>query len=662
MILVLAVVISILYLLYYANVKSMVRALANTWITLVSFIWMVTEILSAFKAWTRMTVFLCWLILLLILLCMAYKKRYVINWKEIWYTRLLFYEEEYIYRKALIGFLIYFIFVFIAGILSGQYNMDSMVYHLPRIMHWIQNGSVGHFAAGIDFQIRYPSLTEYLVAQVYLFGCSDRLANLIQTFAYLASSVMVFGISRKIGASEKASFTAAFVYLMIPMALVQAFSTQTDDVAGLFLLTFIFYILDFIQAEKLRMDRQGFISAIRLALNVMLGYLCKPTICFVMLIFFLWMCIVRIYKKDKFSILLKYSIIGVIIAVILYIPLFAKSYQTYTVVNKALAEEATAESGQETEVASSVDRALAPDVFNVKNALLEPSQFIITCIQNVARNSTSVCFPKYNESWEKLVTKTGGWLHKDTSSYRTQVGALFFYHDTASNPCVMILTLFMCITLIIRLSRMNRLQTVYIICAVMGFLAQCGLMGYTQYRTRYLVGAMAVLCPAIAVTVDRLKVKESHKNIVLAYIVFSAAIGGINTYSYELPRIKESFEGGDIHQYMLGNIEDEYVYRELIHIINENGYSKIGLDDGPYMEYPFWQGIENLERLENVNVDSEYFAQYEDMDYIPECIIRAVGDENVVEEGDVLNCHGRSYQCVWSIHWYQLYVCLYALI
>ncbi len=659
MVLVPIIVICILYLIY-ANNESITRALANTWITLVSFIWITTELLSLFRIWTSTTVLICWLVFFLILIYVGCKKQYKSQFKEVC-GRFQYFKNEYAYHKWILAFLIYFVFVFIAGILSGQYNMDSMVYHLPRIMHWIQNGSVGHFAAGIDFQIRYPSLTEYLVAQVYLFGCSDRLANLIQTFAYLASSVMVFGISRKIGASEKASFTAAFVYLMIPMALVQAFSTQTDDVAGLFLLTFIFYILDFIQAEKLRMDRQGLISAIRLALNVMLGYLCKPTICFVMLIFFLWMCIVRIYKRDKLSILLKYSTIGVIIAVMLYIPLFAKSYQTYTVVNKALAEEAAAESGLETEVLSSVDRALAPDVFNVKNALLEPAQFIITCLQNVGRNSTSICFPKYNESWEKLVTKVGGWLNKDTSSYRTQVDALFFYHDTASNPCVMLLTLLMCIIIIIRLSHTNRLQIIYIICAVTGFLTQCGLMGYTQYRTRYLIGAMAVLCPAIAVAVDRLKLKESYKDIVLACIIFSAAIGGINTYSYELPRIRESFEGGDIHQYMLGNIEDEYVYRELIHIINENGYSKIGLDDGLYMEYPFWQGIEKLERLENVNVDSEYFVQYEDMDYIPECIIRAVGDENVVEEGDILTCHGRSYQCIWSIHWYQLYVCLYAL-
>ena len=427
MVLVPIIVICILYLIY-ANNESITRALANTWITLVSFIWITTELLSLFRIWTSTTVLICWLVFFLILIYVGCKKQYKSQFKEVC-GRFQYFKNEYAYHKWILAFLIYFVFVFIAGILSGQYNMDSMVYHLPRIMHWIQNGSVGHFAAGIDFQIRYPSLTEYLVAQVYLFGCSDRLANLIQTFAYLASSVMVFGISRKIGASEKASFTAAFVYLMIPMALVQAFSTQTDDVAGLFLLTFIFYILDFIQAEKLRMDRQGLISAIRLALNVMLGYLCKPTICFVMLIFFLWMCIVRIYKRDKLSILLKYSTIGVIIAVMLYIPLFAKSYQTYTVVNKALAEEAAAESGLETEVLSSVDRALAPDVFNVKNALLEPAQFIITCLQNVGRNSTSICFPKYNESWEKLVTKVGGWLNKDTSSYRTQVDALFFYHE-----------------------------------------------------------------------------------------------------------------------------------------------------------------------------------------------------------------------------------------
>lgn len=654
------IVLCILYLMHYLHDRSISRALVDTWIAAVFFIWAMTEILSVFKIWTGITVFACWLGLLLALLYVWYKGNYVTLLREIRIKDNILKKKDSAGRKWLAVFLIYFVFVFIMGMLSSQYNMDSMVYHLPRIMQWIQNKSVGHFAPGIDFQVRYPCLTEYLVAQIYLFGCSDRLANLVQTGAYLASAVMVFGISRKIGASEKASFAASFVYLMIPMALVQAFSTQTDDVAGLFLLTFVFYILDFIQADKLKMDRQGFMSAVRLALNVMLGYLCKPTICFVMLVFFLWMCIVRIYKRDKINVLVRYVIVGGAIAVLLYIPLYMKSYQTYTTVNKALAAESTAGDGQETVAATnSVDRALAPDVFNVKNAMARPALFIITCLQNIARNSTSICFPKYSENWEKLITKAGEWLGEDTSSYRTQEDALFFYHDTASNPCIMILTLLVCMCMLLRLSKTNRLQTFYIIFAVTGFLAQCGLMGYTQYRTRYLVGAMAVLCPAFAVAVDTLKVKEHCKDIVIAVSIFGSVIGGLNTYSYELPRIKESFKGEEIHQYMLGNEEDEYVYGELIRIINDSGYTKIGIDDGMYMEYPFWQCIENLDRIENVNIDDIYFSQYEDMSFDPECIIRVVGDEKEVQEGDMLECHGADYRCTWTIHWYELYVSLY---
>ncbi len=659
MILVPVFAIYILLFIKYQNKKSIVKALADSWIALAFFIWGITEVLSIFKIWTRITVLLLWLLLLVCLLYVCYREGYTDDIKVLLRKRMHFLKINNEYEKWFVCFGIYFGIIIILGILSGQYNMDSMVYHLPRIMHWIQNQSVGHFAPGIEFQVRYPCLTEYLVAQIYLFSNNDRLANLIQTFAYLGSSIMVFGISKKMGVSVKASFTASFIYLMIPMALAQSFTTQTDNVAGLFLLVFIFNILEFIQIPKLKMDRHGFVSAIRLALNVMLGYLCKPTVCFVMLVFFIWMCIVRLIKKDSLIILLKYIVVGALTAIITYMPLYAKSYQTYTTVDKAIAEEAERE-GQGEEVINSVGRALAPDVFNVKSALTDPAQFVITCIQNLGRNSTSICFPKYNEDWEKLVVKVGGWLNKDVSSYRTQKDALFFYQDTASNPCVMILTLLVCISALVRFSQTNKKQTVYIICSVAGIIIQCGMMGYTQYRTRYLVGAMAVLCPSIAIAIDTLKVDKKLQEIVMALCIFGALIGGINTFSFELPRIKESFEGDKIHQYMLGNLEDEYVYRELVRIINENGYRRVGLDGGIYMEYPLWQGIEGLDRLENVNVTDIYFSQYEDITFKPECIIKVVDEEEEIKEGDTLKCHDVTYQCIWSIHWYQTYFTLFA--
>lgn len=657
-------VIVILLLINYFRSGGIIRALADTWIELVFFIWAMTELLSVFRIWISFSVLISWTLLLAALLFVIYKKGYVCRLSELWSDKnrvLISYRG---YRKWFVVFGIYFLFVLVLGAISSQYNMDSMVYHLPRIMRWMQNRSVWHFAPGIEFQVRYPCLTEYLVAQIYLLGGNDRLANLVQTTAYLGSSVMIFGISRKIGASAKAAFAGAFVYLMMPMAAAQAFTTQTDDVAGMFLLVFIFNILDFIKAERLSMDRQGFFVAIKLAACVMLGYLCKPTICFVMLVFFVWMALTRIYRRDKISVLFKYVVVGAIAALLLYVPLYAKSYQTYTVVDKQLASEA-AQSGEgealaENSVLASAGQALAPDVFNVKYALTNPSRFIMTCLQNLGRNSVSICFPNYNDDWNKLIIKAGNALGEDTSTFRIQEGALFFYHDTASNPWIMILILISGLCVMIRLSRTNKEQTLYVLCAIVGMLLQCGLMGYTQYRTRYLVGAMAVLCPAIAVSIDTLKVKNSYKDIVISLSMFGAVIGGLNTLSYEIPRIKDGLAGSELHEYFLGNPEDEYVYTKLVDIINENGYQKIGLDGTIYMEYPLWQGIDKLERFESVNVSDIYFAQYEDRSFVPDCIIKVVSEEEAVKEGDLLECHDNTYQCIWSMHWYQLYFCLYA--
>lgn len=657
-----------LLLLNFLNNQSIGRVLANTWIEIVLFVWAVTEVLSVFKVWTGVLVIISWLVFEAVLVIWGCRKNL---WKQagekLRQKRVAVSIDKgyYIWVKV-IG--IYIILVLIGGILSSQYNVDSMVYHLPRIMHWIQNKSVSHFAAGFEAQVRYPCLSEYLVAQIYLLGHSDKLANLVQTGAYIGSSIMVFCISRKIGASHKFAFTGSCVYLLMPMAIAQAYSTQTDNIAGFFLLTYIFYILDFIQAEKLIMNRQGFISAILLASNVMLGYLCKPTICFVMVVFFIWMCIVRFLKRDSLMTLLKYAFVGACMAVLLILPTYFKNYQTFTLVDKRIAEEKAAEIIEEGGTAEEVTmppqivnpgQALTPDVFNVQVALKDPKVFIVTCVQNIAKNSLSVCLPRYNEKWLELVNSVGARLNIDTSAFRVLSNEAFFYQDMASNPWVMMLIFAAVIVVIIRISRTNKEQTLYGICAVFGFIVQCGFMGYTAYRSRYLVGAMAVMCPAIAVTIEKLRIKNNYKDIILALCIFGAGIGGVNTYSYEIPRIQEGILGGEIHQYFIGAEEDEYVYAELGRIINENGYQKIGLDGLLYLEYPLWQIVNEPRRIENVNMTNVYYGQYEDMEYIPDCIVRTTSESEPLQEGDILNCHGEEYQCMWAIHWYQAYFGLY---
>lgn len=58
--------------------------------------------------------------------------------------------------------------VLILAFLTVPYNWDSMTYHLPRMMQWVQNKSVAHYAANDVRQLASPVLAEFINVQVYL--------------------------------------------------------------------------------------------------------------------------------------------------------------------------------------------------------------------------------------------------------------------------------------------------------------------------------------------------------------------------------------------------------------------------------------------------------------------------------------------------------------
>jgi len=71
----------------------------------------------------------------------------------------------------------------IVSLVSAPNNLDSQVYHLPRVLQWVQAGSVDHFVTGSIWQTGYPPFGEYLVANLYLLVGSDQLAGLPQWIA-----------------------------------------------------------------------------------------------------------------------------------------------------------------------------------------------------------------------------------------------------------------------------------------------------------------------------------------------------------------------------------------------------------------------------------------------------------------------------------------------
>ena len=632
----------------------MFEAVADAWLAITIYTWLSVEILSAFEKWNKWTVLAAWLTI-----CVVFGIIFIKNhiWERI---KKQAYDENGIinrvtgYKGYIITWFIFVLFVSLTALLRGQNLIDNLTHRLPRIMHWIQNESVKYFATSSERQVQLSSLVEYMNAQVYLLGGCDRLIKLVQVGAYVCSGIMIFGISRKLGVNYKLSFVSSWIYSLIPMAIIETYTTQTDTVAALYLLIFVYLILDFIRTDNLVMNKRGVFSAIRLSACVLAGYLSKPTVCFIMLVFFLWMCIIRLWKKDKLTELFKYAIVGGITAAILFSPSYIRNYQAYKVEVSSLEEINSVQEKEDDSVAENiaVEKAAEPVEANqrlVVNSLRSPKRFIMSCVQNLGMNASTRYFSQFNQLIFKVVYKCA-----DIVNYTFPPEGDFWIladgggigETSEPSPAIMLFWAFTCVIVILGVSRLNKEQRIYLLCATAGMIVQSGLMGYTYYRTRYLLGAMGVLCPIFVATIQEMRVTEDIKQKIATTLVVISAFGAVNALSYEIPYAIDGLKGEKIHQYFVNNNEPEFYYDQMSRFANENEYTKVGIAGTIQYEYALWQTIDNLERLEMVNVEDSVLSKYEDREYIPECIFEESEEE--IKLGDELACHGVKYECVWA--------------
>ena len=111
------------------------------------------------------------------------------------------------------------IIVVILAFLTVPYNWDSMTYHLPRMMHWVQNRSVAHYAANDIRQLVSPVLAEFINVQVYLLsGERDIFWNLLQAVSYLVNAWIVYKIACKIGADNRYAYLSTLLFMTMTIA------------------------------------------------------------------------------------------------------------------------------------------------------------------------------------------------------------------------------------------------------------------------------------------------------------------------------------------------------------------------------------------------------------------------------------------------------------
>lgn len=136
-----------------------------------------------------------------------------------------------------------FLFCGATAFLCPPNNFDSMTYHLPKVMHWIQNRSVGLYPANDLRQLAFPPGAEYLLVQLQILAGGDRFANGVQWLAFGGALAGVSLIARRLGAGSLGRTLAVLLAAGLPMAVLQAETTQTDLLTAFWLVCFSMFAL-----------------------------------------------------------------------------------------------------------------------------------------------------------------------------------------------------------------------------------------------------------------------------------------------------------------------------------------------------------------------------------------------------------------------------------
>lgn len=498
--------------------------------------------------------------------------------------------------------------------LTVSYNWDSMTYHLPRMMQWVQNKSVAHYAANDVRQLASPVLAEFVNVQVYLlYGQRDVFWNLLQAVSYLINAWIVYKIAVKIGTDRKYAYLSALLFMTMPIAFSEALNTQVDLFASLWLLIFVYYYIDLLEVDKLTADRETVRKCLMMGACVSLGYLAKPSVDVGMAVLLLGLLIRCIRRRDLWGkVILKLVVCVIPIVLFPLIPEWVRNYHTFS----ALGDSAA---GNEQLVGT-----------------LAPNYVFINFIKNFAQNLSNKYLYDSDEWMAKVVMIAANVLRVDINalsiSANGQAYAMSevpaYNHDSASNPIVLIVATLCFIWYLLKDRKTRNAGNNYTLYSMVSFVIFCVLVRWSPFVSRFMLSYLAVLCPMIGYQIQRISHEskaEWLRTAVVPIIWFLCLTELFSLTRYHQEKWHEEASVRPVG-YFAHNRAIWTEYETVFEWLNENGYDTLGIKIGSMnYEYPMWVMTNGPDiRIENVLVQNAS-GVYEDMTYIPACVIMDAG-------------------------------------
>lgn len=121
--------------------------------------------------------------------------------------------------------------------------VDVLVYHLPRIRYWLQQGGVEYFATAKLMQLFMPPWTEYAGLHWMALTGAERGTGLVQVLAMGGSAMAASLLARRLGLGMRLQWLAAALALSIPQGALQAFDLKNDYVCAFWVISAVYLLL-----------------------------------------------------------------------------------------------------------------------------------------------------------------------------------------------------------------------------------------------------------------------------------------------------------------------------------------------------------------------------------------------------------------------------------
>jgi hypothetical protein len=539
-----------------------------------------TEVLSFFELISYAPLVVCWSLYLAALLVWRYRELGTGNNIT---------PEKLTADQIVLGALLICV-IGVAGIgaiISAPNNFDSLTYHLPRVMHWIQNRSVEHYPTHIDRQLILAPFSEFVIMHLQILSGSDRFANCVQWFSMVGSAVGVSLIARALLGSLNSQIVSAAISVSIPMGLLQSTSTQNDYTVTFWLVCLTYYVIK--SKEYPGAKHAGAKHALLVGISLALAIFTKGTAYLVAVPFmfvFLW-CL---FAKGLKNVVTNMIIIAVLVLLVNG-GHFARNFKIYgNPISPGTGNDIICTRVDVTSIISCVTKNIVTQLATG----MQGANMALNALTTVIHNAIGV-----DEADPDLTSDRGFFI------LPSQVQN---HEDYAPNPLHMALMLFAAVTLVVRRKKYSRETILFAAATMLSFVVLSIGIKWNPFISRYFLPVFVISAPFLGLLYDETKLRPFVNFCAVALLVLSFIVLAHNEMR-PLVGPKSVFVTDRIDQYFMVGPQAKPYFIATANMIKGQPITNIGvLDrDSNMWEYLLWELLKDngvTYRIEHVGVEN----------------------------------------------------------